>query len=55
MIFTIMASNFSGSDMDSLPDFDECLASSFDPDLSDNENKVGRQENADSLGLTFRA
>ena len=45
-----MASNFSGSDMKSLPDLDEFLASSVDPDHSDNE-KVGGQEKADSLGL----
>ena len=42
-----------GSDMESLPDFDvhEFLVSSFDPDLADNKEKVGGQENADSLGL----
>ena len=51
MIFTIMASNFSGSDVECLPDFDEFLASSFYPDLSDNEEKVEIHENTDSLGL----
>ena len=51
MIFTIMASNGNASDTESLPDLDEFPVSSFDPDLSDNEGKIGRQENADSLGL----
>ena len=51
MIFTIMSSDFSGSDMKSLPDLDEFQMSSFDPDLSNNEKKVGGQENADSLGV----
>ena len=50
MIFTIMASDFSGSDTESLPDLNKFLASSFDPDLLDNE-KVGGQENADGIGL----
>ena len=50
-----MARDSSGSDTESLPDLDEFLASSFDPDLSDNEKEVGGQENADSLGLDLRA
>ena len=37
--------------MESLPHLDELLVSSFDPDISDNEEEVGAQENADSLGL----
>ena len=34
-----------------MPNLDELLASSFDQDISDNEEDVGGQENADSLGL----
>ena len=44
-----------GSDAESLPDLDELLVSSFDPDISDNEEEFGAQENADSLGLELRA
>ena len=40
-----------GSDTDSLLDLDELLVSSFDPDISENEEEVGGQENAKSLGL----
>ena len=40
-----------GSDAESLPDLDELLALSFNPDISDNEEEVRGQENADSLGL----
>ena len=43
-----MASDFSGSDTQSLKYLDEFLGFGFDPDLSDNEEKVGEQENADS-------
>ena len=43
------------SDLESLPNLDEFLASSFDRDISDNEEEVGVQENADSLGLELRA
>ena len=49
-----MASDFSGSGTESFPDMDEFLASNFDPDLADNEEEVGGQENADSLGLDLR-
>ena len=49
-----MASDSSGSDTESLPDLDEFLASSFGPDISDNE-EVGGQENAGSLSLDLRA
>ena len=42
-----------GSDAERLTDLDKFLASSFDPDISDNEEEVG--ENADSLGLDLRA
>ena len=41
--------------MESLTDLDELLSSSFDPDISGNEEEVGRQENVDTLGLEFRA
>ena len=51
MMFTIMASNCSGNDKESLLNMDEFLASSLDPDLANNEEKAGGQENADSLGL----
>ena len=50
-----MANNGSGSDTESLMDLDESLASTFDPDISDNKEKAGGQENADSLGLDLRA
>ena len=50
-----MASDFSGSDTESLPDLNEFLASRFDPNISDNEEEVGGQENADSWGLELRA
>ena len=50
-----MASNGSGSDTESLPDLDEFLDSSFDSDISDHEEEVGGQENADSLRLDLRA
>ena len=43
------------SDTESLPDLDELLASSIDPDISDNKKEVGAQENADSLWLEHRA
>ena len=49
-----MASKGCCSDTDSLPDLDEFLASSFDPDISD-EDEVGGQDNDDSLGLDLRA
>ena len=54
MIFTIMVSDGRGSDTESLPNFDEFLASSFKRYISDNE-KFGEQEKADSLGLDLRA
>ena len=45
-----------GSDVASLLDLDELLASSFNPDISDNEEEVGGQENADShRALSLRA
>ena len=44
-----------GSDAENLPDLDELLAFIFHPDNSVNEDEVGRQENADSLGLDLRA
>ena len=53
MIFTIMASDFSGIYMESLPDLDKFLASSFGPHLPDNEEKVGEKENADSLRVNL--
>ena len=46
-----MASNFSGRDRERLPDLDEFRVSGFHPDLSDNEEKVGGQEDTDTLGL----
>ena len=54
MIFTIMAGDFSGSDTESLPDLDEFLVSSFNPDVSD-KGEIGEQENAVSVGLDLRA
>ena len=44
-----------GSDTESLPNLDEFLAFSIDPNILDNEEEIGGQENADSLGLEFRA
>ena len=38
-----------------LPDMDELLVPSFHPDISDDEEKVEGQENADSLGLEPRS
>ena len=55
MIFTIMASDNSGSKTESLPDLGEFLASSFNVDISDNKEEIGGQENADGLGLDLRA
>ena len=49
-----MANDGTGSDTESLPDLDEFLAFSFDPDISDNEEEVGGQENADSLGCDLQ-
>ena len=37
-----------GSDSENLPDSDEPLASSFNPDIPEYEVEVGEQENADS-------
>ena len=54
VIFTIMANDSSGGDTESLPELHEFLACSFDPDISDNKEEVGGQENADSLGLDLR-
>ena len=44
-----------GSVTKRLPDLDELLASSFDPDISDSEEGVRGQENTDSLRLDLRA
>ena len=41
VIFTIVASDGSGSYTEGLPDLDELLGSSVDPDISDNEEEVG--------------
>ena len=41
------------TDADSLPN--EFLVFSFDPDISDNEEEVAGEENADSLGMGLRA
>ena len=54
-IFTIMASDGRGSETESLNDFDEFLASSIDPDISDNEEQVAGQEKADRSGLDLTA
>ena len=51
VIFIIMTNDGSGSDMDSLPDLDDLLVSSFDANIPNNEEGVGGQEDADSLGL----
>ena len=46
-----MASDGSESDMESSPDLEEFLASSFYPDVSNNEEQAGGQDNEDTLGL----
>ena len=43
-----------GSDAERLPDLDELLVSSFNPTVSNNDEEVGRQENADSLALELK-
>ena len=52
VILTIMAMTAVTA---SLPALDEFLASSFDSDISDNEEDVEGQEDADSLGMDLRA
>ena len=44
-----------GSDAEGLPDFEELLESSFNPDISENEEEVEENDYDDSLGLELTA
>ena len=51
----MMANDDSGSDIESLPDLDEFLASSFefDPDISHNKEEVGNRRTLTAKGYTL--